>query len=119
MRRSVVGLLAAVGATMSASASLVHGDLVGPTITAAGAASGLAAYMSYPDKKNASSIDYDQHERWTPGFGLARSRAFALVRDVPAQDSAYRPTRPLADPLTHPLHVTCVDVRFRGRGLRW
>ena len=52
MPRSVVGLLAAVGAAMSALAAFAHGDLVWLTIAEAAAATGLASYLALdPEKK--------------------------------------------------------------------
>jgi hypothetical protein len=51
MPRSMVGLLAAVGATMSAIVGLVHGDLAWVIIADAAAATGLAAYLALPPKK--------------------------------------------------------------------
>jgi hypothetical protein len=51
MPRTVVGLLAAVGAAMSALAAFAHGDLVWTTIADAAAATGLAAYLALPAKK--------------------------------------------------------------------
>jgi hypothetical protein len=52
MPRSVVGLLAAVGAAMSALVGLAHGTLVWFVITDAAAATGLAAYLALlPSKK--------------------------------------------------------------------
>lgn len=51
MSRNMVGLLAAVGATMSAFASLLHGDQTIAVILGAGASTGLAAYLALPSKK--------------------------------------------------------------------
>ena len=52
MPRSMVGLLAAVGAAMAALAGLIHGDLVPVIIAAASAATGLAASLALdPSKK--------------------------------------------------------------------
>jgi hypothetical protein len=51
MPRSMVGLLAALGALMSALVSLVHGDLVPLMVLGAGAATGLAAYEALVSKK--------------------------------------------------------------------
>lgn len=48
MPRSMVGLLAAVGAAMSVVASLAHGGLVWAAVMDAGAAAGLAAYLALP-----------------------------------------------------------------------
>jgi hypothetical protein len=47
----MVGLLAAVGAAMSALAGLAHGDLVWLIIGDAAAATGLAAYLALPAQK--------------------------------------------------------------------
>ena len=51
MPRTTVGLLAALGAIISALVSLVHGDLVPLMVLCAGASTGLAAYMALPSKK--------------------------------------------------------------------
>jgi hypothetical protein len=51
MPRSVVGLLVAVGATVSVLAALVHGDALLAIASAAGVATGLGAYLSLPSKK--------------------------------------------------------------------
>jgi uncharacterized membrane protein YuzA (DUF378 family) len=52
MPRSMVGLLAAIGAIMSALVGLTHGDLVSVIISGAGTATGLAAYLALsPSKK--------------------------------------------------------------------
>lgn len=52
MPRSMVGLLAAVGAAMSALASFVHGDLIAVIIINAAVATGSAAYLALkPQKK--------------------------------------------------------------------
>ena len=51
MSRSMVGLLAAVGAAMAALVSLVHGDLTIAMIMGASTSSGLAAYMALPSSK--------------------------------------------------------------------
>ncbi len=56
MPRSMVGLLAAVGVAMSALAAFAHGDLVWVTIADAAAASGLAAYLALPSKKNLNAV---------------------------------------------------------------
>jgi hypothetical protein len=48
MSRSMVGLLAAVGAAMSALAGLTHSYLVFAIIACASAATGLAAYGALP-----------------------------------------------------------------------
>jgi hypothetical protein len=51
MPRSMVGLLAAVGAAMSALVAFAHGDLVWAIIVDAAAATGLAAYLAAPATK--------------------------------------------------------------------
>jgi hypothetical protein len=51
MPRSVVGLLAAVGATMSVLAGLIHGYPEPFVVASAGIASGFAAYLALPPKK--------------------------------------------------------------------
>ena len=56
MSRSMVGLLAAVGTTMSVLAGLVHGRLDALAVAGAGAASGLAAYLALPPSKNLRSM---------------------------------------------------------------
>ena len=48
MSRSMVGLLAAVGAAMSALVAFAHGDLVWLVIVNAAVATGLAAYAAAP-----------------------------------------------------------------------
>jgi uncharacterized membrane protein YuzA (DUF378 family) len=52
MSRTVVGLLAAVGAITAALVGLTRGDLPSVMIAGTGAATGLAAYLALPDKKN-------------------------------------------------------------------
>lgn len=53
MRRTVVGLLAAVGAAASGLIASAYGDLVLLVIAAASTAAGLAAYLALPPiKKN-------------------------------------------------------------------
>ena len=59
MPRYMVGLLAAVGAAMSALAGLAHGDLVFAIIADAAAATGLATYaatLPQAIKKNLSCM---------------------------------------------------------------
>ncbi len=51
MPRSMVGLLAAVGANMFALVQFAHGDLVWVILADAAAATGLAAYLALPDNK--------------------------------------------------------------------
>jgi hypothetical protein len=58
MSRTMVGLLAAVGAIMSALVGLTHGDVVGALICLAGLATGSAAYLALSsEKKCPRSID--------------------------------------------------------------
>lgn len=57
MSRSVVGLLAAVGTITSALVGLAHGDVVPVMIMGAGTATGLAAFLALPSKKNGSLSD--------------------------------------------------------------
>lgn len=51
MPRSMVGLLAAVGTTMSIFAGLVHGHLEPLVVAGAGISSALAAYLALPSPK--------------------------------------------------------------------
>ena len=51
MSRTMVGLLAAVGVTMSAIVGLVHGDLVPVVIVGAGIGTGLGACLALPPSK--------------------------------------------------------------------
>jgi hypothetical protein len=51
MHRSMVGLLAAAGAAMSAVVGLVHGDVVWSLVAGASTAVGLAGYLATPQKK--------------------------------------------------------------------
>ena len=52
MFRSMVGLLAAAGAAMSALVAFAHGDSVLSVISGAASATGLAAYLAVsPSKK--------------------------------------------------------------------
>jgi hypothetical protein len=54
MHRNVVGLLTAVGTTVSVLAALVHGDVVAATAATAGLATGLGVYLSLSAKKTFS-----------------------------------------------------------------
>lgn len=58
MSRSMVGLLAAAGAIMSALAGLIHGDFVLAIVAGAGTATGLAAYgaLLTPKKNHLRTI---------------------------------------------------------------
>jgi hypothetical protein len=56
MPRSVVGLLTAVGAALSAIVGLAHGDLVWVMIANASAATGLATYLALPPSKKKSEM---------------------------------------------------------------
>jgi len=59
MPRSMVGLLAAVGAVMSGLVGLSHGDVLPIMIAGAGAGTGLAAYFALPAiKKNPGSYSH-------------------------------------------------------------
>jgi hypothetical protein len=51
MSRGMVGLLAAVGAAMSALVGLAHSDIVWIAVADAAVATGLAAYATAPLKK--------------------------------------------------------------------
>jgi hypothetical protein len=51
MPRSMAGLLAAVGTTVSVLAALVHGDLFLVAAATAGLAMGLSEYLPLPSKK--------------------------------------------------------------------
>jgi hypothetical protein len=51
MRRTMVGLLAAVGAIMAALVSFVHGDSDLVVLLAAGGATGLASYLAIEQQK--------------------------------------------------------------------
>ena len=55
MPRSMVGLLAAAGAAITAIAGLAHGDLLWAAVVDAAAATGLAAYLALPATKKANS----------------------------------------------------------------
>jgi hypothetical protein len=56
----MVGLLAAVGTTLCALASLIHGVLILAVIVGAGAATGLAAFLALPSsKKNRTGFPDD------------------------------------------------------------
>jgi hypothetical protein len=58
MSRWAVGLLAAIGTTMSVLAGLIHGHLE-PLVTAcAGLSSGLAAYLALPPSKKKCLTTY-------------------------------------------------------------
>jgi hypothetical protein len=57
MPRQMVGLLAAVGAAMSALTGLVHSDLAWATIANSAIATGLAAYFVLPSKKIWRHVD--------------------------------------------------------------
>jgi hypothetical protein len=61
MSRTMVGLLAAVGAIMSALVGLTHGGLEAAPIAIAAAATGLTAYLALPSSKK--SFTSEQHCR--------------------------------------------------------
>ena len=50
-RNMAVGLLAAVGAAMSALVGLSHGDIIGVMLADAAVATGFAAYLALPPSK--------------------------------------------------------------------
>ena len=58
MPRSMVGLLAAVAAAMSALAGLTHGDLAAAIILCASSAAGLAAYAALPPSKKFFGVQF-------------------------------------------------------------
>jgi hypothetical protein len=53
MQRTMVGLLAAAGAVISAMVSFVHGDLAAVLIAGAAGSTGLAACLALPSKNTA------------------------------------------------------------------
>ena len=57
MSRTMAGLLAAVGAIMSALVGLMHGDLVLAMLVGAGTATGLAAYQAQSVSKKPSPFN--------------------------------------------------------------
>jgi hypothetical protein len=61
--RVMVGLLAAVAATMSAVAALAHGELMWLAIAACAAAAGLAAYVTAPQPVLLIKKLCDVHDR--------------------------------------------------------
>jgi hypothetical protein len=61
MPRSMVGLLAAVGAAMFALVAFAHGVLTWVIIVSAAAATGLAAFLALPPKKN-SQVRFETAE---------------------------------------------------------
>jgi hypothetical protein len=63
MPRSMVALLAAVGAAMSALVALAHGALIWLTIADAAAATGLAAYLALPPVKKTFPINRSKTPR--------------------------------------------------------
>lgn len=65
MPRTMVGLLAAVGAAMAAIVSLAHGDLAGPTIAAVGTVTGTAAFLASPPPKNLGESESTDKVIWS------------------------------------------------------
>jgi hypothetical protein len=63
MPRSVVGLLAAVGAALFAIVGLSHGDLVWIMIGNASAATGLAACLALPATKKSPRCPFIPYPR--------------------------------------------------------
>jgi hypothetical protein len=62
MRRSMVGLLAAVGAAMAVFAALVVGSILLVIFAiAAGVATGLAAYMALPSPQEKALLVIGEH----------------------------------------------------------
>ena len=57
MPRSMVGLLAAVGAAMSALVGLLRGEVAWVALADAAAATGLAAYLALPPNKKPLHVD--------------------------------------------------------------
>jgi hypothetical protein len=51
MPRSAIGLLAALGAVLSALVGLTHGDLTPIVILCSGTATGVAAWLALPPPK--------------------------------------------------------------------
>ena len=85
MSRTMVGLLAAVGAAMAVLVAFAHGDSVPIMIMSASGATGLAAYLAAPPQKKSSGslsagrtgsvtpsfsdrLDDCSHEAWTSSF---------------------------------------------------
>jgi hypothetical protein len=68
MPRGMVGLLAAVGAIMSALIGFTHGDLIPVIITACGTGTGLAAYLAASPQKKAIAKckckNHSSYRRW-------------------------------------------------------
>ena len=58
MPRSMVGLLAAVGAAMSALVAFAHSDLISLTIAGAAIATGLAAYLALPASPVKKNVEF-------------------------------------------------------------
>ena len=75
-RSSSSVLLAAVGAVMAGLVAFAHGGLIWLTLAVAGAATGLAAYMTGPAKKNSPENDYPPYRVfWSEVSSLATRMA--------------------------------------------
>lgn len=72
MSRSVVGLLAAVGAALSAIVGLAHGELVWALVATAPVATGLATCLALPSNKK-TFVPYDLPDRRTCHTGSVKS----------------------------------------------
>jgi hypothetical protein len=73
MRRSMVGLLAAAGAAMSALVGLFHGDLAWVMVSNAAAATGLAAYLAQSSEKKELE---SSTKKVIPGLGRHMRRSW-------------------------------------------
>jgi len=101
MPRSIVGLLAAIGATMFALAAFAHGDLTWLTIADGAAATGLVGYLTAPATKKGSSTRQTRQTR--PN---RRIRLMRWTRVTP---------RPTAGPLR--LHCASLAAGKRAKQL--
>jgi hypothetical protein len=74
MPRSIVGLLAALGAVLSAMMGFVHGDLAALVGLGAGLLTGGAAYLALPPFKKNPGSRYSSRDIQRPDwFRLART----------------------------------------------
>jgi hypothetical protein len=90
MPRGIVGLLAAVGATMSSLVAFAHGDLVWLTIVDAAVATGLAAYLALPrNKKTPRNIP--------PGSAHIPDGILRRLSRRSAYETAWEDWTPIAD----------------------
>jgi hypothetical protein len=102
--RSMVGLLAAVGATMFTLAAFAHGDLTWLTLGEGAAATGLFGYLTAPATKKRSSSRQSRQSRQTRSNRPVRSTRWTPVTH-----------RPTAGPLR--LHCASLAVRKREKQL--